>query len=378
MKNLFSPVFLFIFSATAFAQHKLSLRVTERSALTGSSVFVAGNFNNWNPRDSAYMLLRGANGQWTGIFTVPAGEYSYKYTRGDWDHAEATAKGEDAQNRLVQVNADLAVSDTVPAWTNKIPGKPRPHTASANVQVLDTSFTIPQLARKRRLWIYLPANYNSTSDKYSVLYMHDGQNLFDEATGSFGEWGVDEALDSLQAQTGKYAIVVGIDHGGDKRMTEYDPYDKERFGKEEGIEYAAFIANTLKPYVDGHYRTKKDAAHTAIAGSSMGGLISTYMILQYPKIFGTAGIFSPSYWLVPELYSMAENEKVKNKNLKFWFYAGEKESKDMVTDVIRMREILENKYHAHFTMLTDPQAGHNEASWRKWFPLFYRQWMKNN
>jgi predicted alpha/beta superfamily hydrolase len=117
--------------------------------------------------------------------------------------------------------------------------------------------------------------------------MHDGQNVFDEATSAYGEWGVDEALDTLGTRY-KEIMVVAIDNSGDKRINEYSPYDMEKYGKGEGDQYVDFLVQTLKPYIDKHYRTKKDEKNTFIAGSSMGGLISFYAILKYPKVFGGA------------------------------------------------------------------------------------------
>ena len=97
-------------------------------------------------------------------------------------------------------------------------------TRSKNVQIIDTAFYMPQLNRYRRVWIYLPESYADTKRKYPVLYMHDGQNVFDEATSFSGEWGVDETLDSMSDEI-EETIVVAIDNGGEHRLNEYAPYD---------------------------------------------------------------------------------------------------------------------------------------------------------
>src|SRR6185369_7256568 len=104
--------------------------------------------------------------------------------------------------------------------------------------------------------------------RYPVIYMHDGQNLFDDATSYAGEWGVDETLNELARSHGFEAIVVGIDNGQDRRMTELNPWDNPRFGKAEGAAYMSFIVDVVKPYVDARYRTRSDAQSTAIIGSS--------------------------------------------------------------------------------------------------------------
>lgn len=124
--------------------------------------------------------------------------------------------------------------------------------------------------------------------------MHNGQNLFEDSSSYSGEWGVDEYLDSIKL---KKCIVVGIDHGGGKRMNEYCPFDHEEFGKGEGAAYVDFVAKKLKPFIDKKFRTIRGRQHTFIAGSSMGELISIYAVLRHPKVFGGAGVFSPSFWV---------------------------------------------------------------------------------
>jgi predicted alpha/beta superfamily hydrolase len=152
-------------------------------------------------------------------------------------------------------------------------------TASKNVSIIDTAFYMPQLNRYRRIWIYLPYNYNSTKQQYPVVYLQDGQNIFDKATSFIDEWGVDECVDTLIQKGTKASIIVAIDNGGEQRMNEYNPYVHEKYGGGEGDKYVDFLTNTLKPYIDKNYRTLKDAANTTIAGSSMGALISYYAAL---------------------------------------------------------------------------------------------------
>jgi predicted alpha/beta superfamily hydrolase len=208
-----------------------------------------------------------------------------------------------------------------------------------------------------------------------VLYMQDGQNVFDEATSAYGEWGVDEALDSLGTQH-KEIIVVAIDNGGDKRINEYSPYDMEKYGKGEGNQYVDFLVQTLKPYVDKHYRTKKDGKNTFIAGSSMGGLISFYAILKYPKVFGGAGVFSPAFWITPQLKNIdpAKAKKVKGK---IYFYAGQQESETMVSDVLNVFEQMRQHSKAKMQMVIRAEGKHNEPTWRSEFPLFYKYLIPN-
>jgi predicted alpha/beta superfamily hydrolase len=202
--------------------------------------------------------------------------------------------------------------------------------------------------------------------------MHDGQNVFDEATSAYGEWGVDEALDTLGAQH-KEIIVVAIDNGGEKRLNEYSPYDMEQYGKGEGDQYVDFLVQTLKPYIDKHYRTKKDEKNTFIAGSSMGGLISFYAILKYPKVFGAAGVFSPAFWITPQLKNI-DPRKAKKVKGKIYFYAGGQESEHMVPDMLNVFEQMRRHSKAKIKTVIRAEGKHNEPTWREEFPLFY-QWI---
>ena len=243
-------------------------------------------------------------------------------------------------------------------------------TTTRNVSVVDTSFFIPQLNRHRRIWIYLPASYSTSKKKYPVIYMHDGQNVFDDKTAFAGEWGVDEALDTLGMLVGE-SIIVAIDNGGEKRINEYSPYDMDKYGKGEGIQYLDFIVKNLRPFINRNYRTEKSRKHTFILGSSMGGLISMYALLKYPKVFGAAGVFSPSFWIAPQLKADVIRRSKKTKG-KIYLYAGKQEGETMVPDLLAMFNLLHQHSKAKLTTVIRSEGMHNEASWRKEFPLFYK------
>ena len=246
-------------------------------------------------------------------------------------------------------------------WTITI-GNAQQSTASKNV----TTFTIesPQLKTTKKIWIYLPENYSATAKKYSVIYMHDAQNLFDAKTSYSGEWNVDEKLDSLKAQV----IVVGIEHGNDKRIDELTPFKNEKYGGGNAGNYVDFIVKTLKPYIDKNYRTKPKAKNTIIMGSSLGGLVSYYAALKHPEVFGKAGVFSPSFWFSNDIYTLTEQTpKIKTK---IYFLCGDKESDDMVKDMTKMEKILDTKrcYYLHLTKTKIVKGGaHNEKQWRDGF-----------
>ncbi|MEC3907635.1 alpha/beta hydrolase-fold protein [Tamlana sp. 2201CG12-4] len=241
-------------------------------------------------------------------------------------------------------------------------------TASKNVSVFNESFKIPQLNRKRRIWVYLPPNYELSSKKYPVLYLHDGQNIFDDVTAYDGEWAIDETLNKLSKSVGLNLIVVGIDNGGDTRMSEYSPWENSQYGKAEGDSYLEFIVKTLKPEIDKTYRTKVSAKNTGIMGSSMGGLISHYAGLKYPKVFGKVGVFSPSFWYSDESFNFTEKH-AKLKHVKMYYLVGTKEGGNMEGDMIKMIDLMKaNKFRKSNLFEKVVQgATHSEAFWKSEF-----------
>lgn len=222
----------------------------------------------------------------------------------------------------------------------------------------------PQLNTKKRIWLYLPEDYKTSNKKYPVIYMHDAQNLFDKKTSFVGEWNVDETLDSLKTQV----IVVGIEHGNEKRLDELTPFSNEKYGGGNGDAYLEFIVKTLKPHIDANYRTKTKANNTIIFGSSLGGLISYYAVLKYPKVFGKAGVFSPSFWFSNKIYEMTEkSDKIKAK---IYFLFGDKESDELVSEIKKMEILLDRNrcYCLHLNKSLMVEGGeHNEKLWREGF-----------
>lgn len=238
-------------------------------------------------------------------------------------------------------------------------------TQNARGQQRYTTFDLeaPQLKTFKKIWVYLPKAYAEQTQSYPVIYMHDAQNLFDAATSYAGEWNVDETLDSLKMNV----IVIGIEHGNEKRLDELTPYKHEKHGGGNADAYLDFIVNTLKPYVDKTYRTQTNAANTTIFGSSLGGLVSYYAILKHPEIFGKAGIFSPSFWYTDDIYTLTE--KTPTINAKLYFLCGDSESEDMVSDFTRMTALVEKRITKKSSLKQVIVKGgkHNEKLWRENF-----------
>lgn len=369
-RSLFFVVTLF-FSLSVFSQYQVTFVIKDLPSYhkAGDPIFMAGSFNNWNPGQKNAQLETDAGGRYSLTIAAPAGRYELKFTRGSWSTVEVDAKGAATPNRVIDISGNTTIEISIANWADHFPAAPKTSTASNNVKIISTSFHIPELNRSRRIWIYLPASYQESRKKYPVLYMHDGQNVFEDSTSFSGEWGVDEALDSLGKVYGE-TIVVAIDNGGDKRMNEYSPFDMEKYGKAEGDQYADFLVNTLRPYINKNYRTKKCRKHTAVAGSSMGGLISLYVMLKYPKKIGAAGVFSPAFWIVPGLKQTVTERAGKLKG-KIYFMAGMQESPTMVPDMLAVFQEADRQSKAKMVSVIRAEGKHNEATWRKEFPLFY-------
>ncbi len=237
------------------------------------------------------------------------------------------------------------------------------------IEILDEAYEIPQLGRKRRIAVLLPHNYYQTDKKYPVLYLHDGQNLFDEYA-PYGNWGVDKSLEKLSSQGLGDVIIVAIDHGGVLRIQEYLPYSTPRYTEAEGHQYLRFMLDDLKPMIDKRYRVLKDRTSTGIGGSSLGGLISLYAGFEYPDIFGKKMIFSPSLWISEEIYNKAKSF-IPGGPTDIYLYAGGMESANHYGQVLRLENILQEKRkYDDFDLIFshNPSGQHKEIHWGEQFP----------
>ncbi|RZJ85691.1 MAG: alpha/beta hydrolase [Chryseobacterium sp.] len=236
-----------------------------------------------------------------------------------------------------------------------------------------TEFIIeaPQLGRSKTIWVYLPNGYEESQTAYPVVYMHDGQNVFDHAESEKREWHAAEKLDEINAQ----AIVIGIEHGGaNRRIDEMTPYKNEKYGGGHADDYLDFIVNTLKPHIDKEYRTLAEKENTIIFGASVGGLISFYALLKFPEIFGSAGVFSPSFWFSDEIFALMDT--IDHIDGRIYFMSGDHESMGMVPDIEHMEKLI-------FERVSDKNqifkkivhnGRHSEKLWAKEFTEAY-QWL---
>jgi predicted alpha/beta superfamily hydrolase len=210
--------------------------------------------------------------------------------------------------------------------------------------------------------------------------MHDGQNLFDNATSFSGEWQVDETLNSL-FNAGDYgAIVIGIDNGGADRLNEYSPWVNTSYGGGQGTQYMQFVAETLKPYIDLNYRTKPQPQYNTLIGSSMGAFISAYGGVAYSNVFSKIGVFSPAFWFAKtDLDSYISNTLQPLNQARIYFVAGTNESTTMVSDCNQIKNSFLNKGVTTNNVFTkyDSYGAHNENYWKGEFAGAY-QWLFQN
>lgn len=357
---------------------QLTIKVTAIPANTpaNASIYVAGTFNNWAADNTDYILADNGDGTYQIVLTPAAGLVKFKFTRGSWETVEGNANGGFQADHEVQYNGgEQTVALPILSWEGSSNGG---GTAAANVFILSDNFPIPQLNRSRRIWIYLPPDYATSGKYYPVLYMQDGQNLFDANTSFSGEWQVDEALNQLFSQGDQGIIVIGIDNGGASRLDEYTPWPNPSYGGGAGAAYVDFIVETLKPHIDSTFRTRPQREYTGIMGSSLGGLISMYAAIEHQDVFSKAGIFSPSFWFSEFAYSQV-NELGKQHEMRIYFLAGENESASMVPDLNRMYNTLRSVGFEESELLrtTHADGQHSEWYWAREFPAAY-QWLFAN
>ncbi len=226
----------------------------------------------------------------------------------------------------------------------------------------------PELDNTRDIYVYRPASYAKGTSRYPVIYMHDGQNLFDPQTAFAGEWGVDRAI-AHAPRRARRALIVGIPNRGVERLDEYSPFVDPNRGGGRGDAYIDFILNTVKPLIDDRYRTLPDPASTGIVGSSLGALLSLYAFFREPARFGFVGALSPALWFGND----AIFDFVKDALLvpgRIYLDVGTREGQRTLQQARAMRDLLvEIGYKRGSTLkwVEDVGGMHNEAAWGRRF-----------
>lgn len=227
------------------------------------------------------------------------------------------------------------------------------------------------LANAREVTIYLPAGYDERQDsRYPVLYMQDGQNLFDaeRAYVPGQHWRMKEAADAaIGERTAAPVIIVGVDHAGIGRMDEYTPVkDAKHNGGGRAADYGRMLAEELKPQIDLRFRTLPDPANTGIAGSSLGGLVAMVLILQRRDVFSRAAAMSPSVWwgnrAILDMVDAYEGAPPR-----LWVDTGGREGVEALTDARALRDRIAAKNWGDeaFHYYEDRRADHSERAWSR-------------
>lgn len=275
---------------------------------------------------------------------------------------------------LLGATPAYASAEAAPACKSTVSGDLRLHTLRSAI-----------FGNERSIRVLLPAGYDDASNaqrRYPVLYLLDGQNVFDACLSdvSHHEWGADEISRRLTAAGQLPAmIVVGVDHAGAQRAHEYLPY-KDFVGSPDmadpaGKRFPDFLAREVMPLVNGSYRTLTGAPNTGIGGSSYGGVATLYALLARPNDFGFGLIESPTLWVgMGQL--VRDTQPLAALPFKVFIGFGGKEAEDPVVSdkLISFVRALESNLrnagygNANLRVVIDPDAAHTEAAWEQRLP----------
>lgn len=373
-----APLALLGFLATPLAAiaADVTFRVTVPAETpAGDAIYIAGDFQGWNPGSPAHRLTEVApqRHEITLSFAAPV-TIQFKFTRGTWARVEKGPAGEEIANRVLAIGGSGTHAFTVARWADLAPS-----TITGDVSLV----TVPGFLAGRRVWVYLPPGYHADpARRFPVLYMFDGQNVFDAATSFAGEWHVDETCQQLiPAGEIEPLIVVAVANGETARVHEYTPWPGSGGTGGGGEQHLQEFLGTLKPWVDATYRTLPDAAATGLAGSSLGGLMSLYAAYAHDEGFGRIASLSPSLWWSDHEMVAWANARVK-PDARVSMDMGTRESgslvdangngvDDSIDDLRAMRDVMLAQgfaLGANLRVFEHENANHNEAAWAARLP----------
>ena len=349
----------------------------------GASIFLAGSLPSlgpWKP-DGLQLVRTEDSNEWKGMLKAKKGDVlQYKCTQGTWGSVEKTAQGKDIQNRVLRIVENITVEITVEGWAKSsvqrstVTGS----TVTGDIDVLEIQDD--SVAATRRVQVWRPPAYTTSEDRHPVLYLMDGQNVFDSANAAFGvEWQADESADSLIARNEIPPILIVAVDNSKERMREYT-----RGNVGQPMDHLEWIIQMVKPEVDRKYRTLPDPANTTLGGSSLGGLFALEAFSTKAEFFGNAICMSPSLaWDDERLLRNIEKEGLENlqrnrtTKRKLWLDFGTMESADParsaahVERLMRLSKAIEsNSSDDSIDLKTylDEGAAHNEKAWARRFP----------
>ncbi|MGA7838346.1 MAG: alpha/beta hydrolase-fold protein [Ignavibacteriaceae bacterium] len=363
-KIIFLLAFVFVPFLFSQAKKEIKIKVITADLPANSIVYISGNnrqLGNWNA--NIIRLNKKNKNTWEKSFYFKVGEIvKFKITRGSWDNERLDDDLKIPSNTILKVTNDTTITYAVNKWADQVERKITAHGQITGkveyIRGLKGNGILP-----RDIIIWLPPRYEKNKkERYPVLYMHDGQNIIDPTTSSFGyDWRVDEVTDSL-IKVGKInnVVIVGIYSTADRSLD---------YGGAKSNAYMNFLVNKVKSLIDKKYRTKPDRNNTAIAGSSLGGIISFMIIWKYPDVFSEAACLSPAFHIGEyNCIPVVRNFKGK-KNVKIYIDNGslglEKELQtgvDEMLALLKLKGYVEGKDLEYYKATN---AEHNEQAWAK-------------
>ena len=329
------------------------------------TVRCSGSHDDWITNSRVVELRREVPGlyrgtaDWSGKFTT------YKYHLGDWDSVELDAFGGKRPNR--HFAGEGPIRDFVPQFATA--GNYHQAAFLPRVERLPHNLPLPQPFATRRIAALLPHDYEISRRRYPVIYLQDGQNLFDEFA-PYGNWELDKRLAWLAERGLGDVIVVAIDHAEEKRIAEYSPPSAEKVKRGQSDAYGKFLVDHLKPLIDRTYRTLPDREHTAIGGSSMGALASLHVAMIQSRTFSKVMVLSPSIWVDPDLVDVWPEHDYGNTHI--FLYGGMNETPGSAATFASLFERLKRQSSRRRRLFVEPHfdgtGQHSESAWGTVFP----------
>ena len=390
-----SPALAVLLVATSTASQKLLAQGSAAACCTATirvrvpegtgTVYLAGSLPELGPWRADARAMTGEGRERTAQVTAPPGtDFEYKFTLGTWDREALTYAGVTPPNHRLVLNADTVVTHEVADWKRDLREYIADWRSSGVLGRLVYWTDVPSqfLTPTRNVEVWLPPGYDSsTTARYPVIYMSDGQNLFDPRIANTGvDWGVDEAVVRLvQRGVMPPVIVVGV-WSTTERSPEYSPWHR-------APDYARFLIEELMPRVNQEFRTRTGPANTVAMGSSMGGLLSFYLVSHHPQVFGACGCLSTAFVLseawsarvglgatadppetTPYIVRDIERGFTLPPGTRYWFdYGGLGLDSTFGPshDIVRAWLLRQGKVEGRdFVVRRYPELTHNEASWR--------------
>ncbi len=346
--------------AEAFAEPMVNVQIRAQvpDHVGQFDIYLSGNHPNlgsWKP--NAIRLAKASKKVWQTNIRLPKAKLiDFKFTLGDWDHVEVTNSNQNRSNRLVYCTEDCQLNLEIENF-RLTPFHARPSTTTGRIDYFHENYFGP-LDNFRSIAVYLPPGYEASRKSYPVLYALDGQNIFDNATATFGqEWNLDETAEEL-IKKGELPplIIVGI-YSTEKRPEELlmNPV------------YADFIARGVKPFIEKKYRAKKDRSHNGVLGSSYGGIFTFYAAWKYANYFSKFGALSTAYWwgdlAVEKLVSTSRPNETP---IRLWMDMGTDEGGKFENSVELMKRtygIIKDNFPGELQAHVIDGGTHNEKSW---------------